>query len=442
MRRAIVAAMSVALAFTPIGVHAQSRQSVEALESWIAAVDSHQPGKPDAAAGIVAALTYSDRGILNPAMTIFLAAVRGNSMSVKSDEHQKILEIYHEIRSNPGLAAFLERAAVLHADAAIFRDRFPEFVDDAPPPPNIVLPGGRRAGDSSPLLANERVVLHTDGRVVGEASLNWNWTFARSLLDLLMAPAGRGRDAKHSDISTPADIAFVAEWYHATAAYMLAAGKHAELKTHLIHAAAVLPEDTHVLFDRACFAETLGLPLYQVLANDAYWDARTHISSGVPSEGETDAQAERLFRRTIEIDPAYAEARVRLARLLERRGAHDEAAAQIEQALAGSPPPSVEFFAHLVGGWIAQDRGDAKRSFDQYVAAGSLFPEAQSALLGASQAAAMRGDIATARSFVQKLSDRTAAVDADPWWIYHLGPGRDVDSLMAALWAKIVHRRN
>lgn len=447
MRSAVLLVACAALV-TSVPARAQDRRSVAALEAWINAVKTHQPGGVDPAVEFVGALKYSDRVILDPAMRLFLLAVGGNSIAARSDEHQKILELHHAIRMNPGLGAFLERAAVLHADAAMFHDQLPEFVDDAPPPSragtvdaSTGLPRDmRNRAPQSPLLTNDVAMVHTDGRVVGRSALNWNWTFARSLLDLLLPPVDRQapKGSGHSDIATSADVAFVARWYHATAAYMLAMGRHADLKRHLSRAAAVLPDEADVLFDRACYAETLGLPIYQVLpADSGYWNAATHIAMDVPSEDKTNAEAEKLFRRAIEIDPAYAEARVRLARLLERRGARDEAAAQIAQALAGSPQRTVAFFAHLVGGRIELARGHARASLDHYTAAATAYPHAQSALLGASHAAAMKGDTAAAQALVGRLDERTTTFDADPWWNYYLGAGRDVDDLMAALWTHL-----
>lgn len=456
-RSALFLAVALVVA---VPARAQTTASVNALETWIKAVNAHQPGKVDPAVGFVGALKYSDRAILNPAMTIFLAALRRSPVAAKSDSAQKILELYHAVRANPGPAPFLYRAAVLHADAAIFRDKFPDFEDDAPTPgaakmsidPMGGAPSGRRSVEASPLLSNERAMVHTDGRVVGQAALNWNWPFARALLDLLLrAPAQaeaklgacRGAEcmgtlSRPSDIGTEADRVFIAEWYHATDAYLLATGKHADLNRHLTHAAAVLFDDPHILFDRACYAETLGLPLYQVLPGDAgYWNAPAHIFLDVPSEDKTDREAEKLFAQAIAVDPKYAEARVRLARLLERRGLHDEAASQIEQALAATPAGAVAYFAHIVAGRVELARGHAADALGHYRAALAIFPDAQSALLGASQAAVMSSDVPGALALAQKLGDRTAKYDADPWWNYNLGAGRDVDDLMAALWSRV-----
>ncbi|HEY2433421.1 MAG TPA: tetratricopeptide repeat protein [Vicinamibacterales bacterium] len=456
MIRAVIVALCAVLLGAAPDVRAQSLQSADALATWVNAVKAHGPGKNDRPLGFVAALKYSDRAILNSAMRLFLGAVHGQAIAGKSAAQRQVIELYRSVRVDPGLAPFLERAAILHADAAIFRDKLPDFIDDEPPasPEGGVRPGqsNRNAEPASPLLSNERAAVHRDGRVVGEASLNWHWSFARSLLDLLVAnkPEYRGvkgpcRGAECAGILTSApvivtaaDMALVAEWYHATSAYLMAAGKHADLKHHLTHAAEVLPEDARLLFDRGCLAETLGLPLYQVLpADPSYWTPVPRLRPEVPAEDRTDDEAEKLFRAAIAVDSGYAEARVRLARLLERRARLDEAAVEIDQAVAVNPGQAVAYFAHLVAGRIAQARGRAQESLGHYRAALAIFPQAQSALLGASQAAVMASDVPAATSLLARLAGRAGETEPDPWWSYDLGAGRDVDALMAALWAHV-----
>src|SRR5262249_50236476 len=158
------------------------------------------------------------------------------------------------------------------------------------------------------------------------------------------------------------------------AAYMLANGRHGELEKHLRHATMLMPDDLHLLFDRACYAEALGLPFYQVLPDDPSFFSSSGRFITVPSEQKTNGEAERLFRRALEIDPTLAEARVRLARLLDHRGQHDEAAAEIDKALTASPPRVAAYFAYLVGGRVAVARARYDEALGQYREAVSLIP--------------------------------------------------------------------
>jgi tetratricopeptide (TPR) repeat protein len=401
------------------GASAQSDASADALGRWVAAVHSHVPGQADKAAAFVAALTYRDREQLNPAMQLFFRLLRGERPTPRDGAARRVRDMFESMHADPGQVPFIRRAAVLHADAAIFAGRFPPAPDDAPPAPAVR--GGRRVDSPPPLLSNERYVQQADGRVVGEVPANWNWPFARSLVDLLGGDRG-----------------FAGEWYHAVDSYMTAASELGALRTQLGRAAQWLPDDPRILFDRACYAETLGLAYNQTVRDDPnYWNPSIGISGAVPPEGVTDGEAERLYARAVQIDDGFAEARIRLARLLQRRGRNDEAIAEVGRALSTHPPPAIAFIAEVVAGRSELARGRARDALARYRAALVLFPAAQSALLGASHAAVMAADNAAAQAFVSQLGDRSGDFDADPWWSYRFCAGRDVEALMAALWARV-----
>src|SRR5262249_26526574 len=156
-------------------------------------------------------------------------------------------------------AVFLKHAAVLHADAVSFAGRFPASPDDAPPPAAPRRNSGDRERSreaTPPLLTNERIVLTRDGQIISDAAVNWNLPFARSLLDVLVKPPV---PAGHEEYE------FVASWYHAVAAFLLAHRMNGDATSHLEHAARVLPNDARVLFDRGTYAEAIGLPIYQAV---------------------------------------------------------------------------------------------------------------------------------------------------------------------------------
>ena len=411
---------------------AQSTDAVDALERWVTAVGRHQAGRPDEAVASVVSLTYDARVELNSAMRPFIARLRGQRTIARGDAARKIAALARGVEEKPGLAPFLERAAMLHADALVFSDRFPAPPKERPSPDGRG-PAASRGGqvrvphdEVPPLLWNERSVLTRDGQVLGETTTTWHLPFARSLLDLLFEPARAA--AREGDD-------FAGEWYHAVAAYLFANGRLADLTRHLARAEQVLPDDPRQVFDRATYAEILGLPIYQAVRDEPQPWLGVGVSAQLPPEGQTNGDAVRLYRRTLEIDPEYVEARVRLARLLDHRGQHDEAAVEIARALASGPSGAVGFYAHLVAGRVAAARGRYEDALQQYGAALSLFGAAQSALLGASHAALMAADVPRALSPLERLGASDA--EADPWRDYLMGAGRDANPLMAHLWARV-----
>jgi tetratricopeptide (TPR) repeat protein len=158
---------------------------------------------------------------------------------------------------------------------------------------------------------------------------------------------------------------------------------------------------------------------------------------GIPPGDVANGDAERLFRHALRVDPAFVEARVRLARLLEERKRYDQAAAELSTALAAKPTGTVSFYAHLFAGRAAQALGRIDDAARHYQEAAALFPDAQSALLASSQAALLGSDVASALAPVQRLSPRSLVFEADPWWQYQLGAGRDEDALMSEMWARV-----
>ena len=429
MRRAVLFVLLSMACVSPLC--GQDEASAGALDRWVAAVNVHTPGKPDAPIARIDSMSFADRKQLQPAMLMFLHLLPVEPGRPRTKAQATIFSLVRKVQQDWGVASFLRRAAILHTDAAVFRGRFPPPPDDAPRVAEPRPAGSTRSLPSlqppptAPLLSNDRCVLHQDGRVIGETGADWNWPFARSLLDRL----------------PDTEPAFVGEWYHAVAAYLMAAGDQGDLRGHLQHAARTLADDPRALFDRAVFAETLGLPYTQVLREDMEFStASQRMNLELPSEAQTNAEAEKLYRRTLEIEPDYVEARVRLARLLDRRGQHDEAAAEIAKALDLKPAGVVGFYAHVVAGRIATARGRYDEALEQYHAASGLFRNAESALLGASHAALMMADVSGTLAPVDHLGPVSATFDADPWWDYKLGAGRDVNALMAHLWSRITPR--
>jgi tetratricopeptide (TPR) repeat protein len=463
--------MALVVAFSvPVDAQRQTIATRDAVYHWVEAVNAHVPGQPDAAVGTIVAMTYRARGELNTSFPLFMRVLRERSVVVtRSELERAVTRLARSVRTDPGPPAFLKRAAMLHADALMFANRFPRPPNDAPPiaPTTESIAGVKsaiKAEDLPPLLTNGRVILTRDGQLTGDVPLDWNPPFARSLLDELLTsnqrytlPAGcpeevleglqrSGRSTTDCTVVvvpaapvTPEDREFASAWYHAVAAYLLATGRNGDATDHLHDAERVLPDDARLLFDRGTYAETFGLPIYQAVRTGTAPRANT-FGASLPEEDKTNAAAERLYRRTLKVDPSFVEARVRLARLIEHRGQHEEASREIDKALEAQPAGVVGYYAEIVAGRVASARGHYEKALRYYRSAASRFRLAQSALLGASHAALMLADVPMTLAPLQQLRDRDSAHDADPWWDYQLGAGRDVNELLTALWARVTKR--
>jgi tetratricopeptide (TPR) repeat protein len=458
-RAGVVTGLLVWLTAAIVGAAGQVEKmtpaTAAAIRSWVDAVKTHVPGRVDSPLITVARLSYAQREELNVGIEFFLHILVGGNHDTKGNNAAKaIAEITHLAR-NPDVDSFLKRAVILHSDAAEYIDNFPSPSGVAEPRPPRSRTVEMRSGPGRtsieledsvpPLLTSSRVVLHNDGQVLNEEIASWNWPFARRLLDLLGVDKRRRGEANRSRAAMDP---FVSAWYHAATAYMFATGSYGDVTPHLYQGAERLPDDAWMLFDRGCYAEILGLPMHQVLVPErdtvgqrtsghSYGNSQGSLSVRIPPAEKTNAEAERLFRRALSIDPSLVEARVRLARLLDLRKRHEEAAAELKTALAGNATPVVKFYAHLFAGRATQSLGQSDIAAGHYQDALALFPDAQSALLASSQLALFRSNVAATLEPVQRLGAGSAVYTADPWWRYYLAAGRDADALLKAVWTSV-----
>ena len=281
--------------------------------------------------------------------------------------------------------------------------------------------------------------VNRDGEIRGEIESDWNWPFARSLVDLF-------------HFASPADV-FTRDWYHMTTAYMFSRLLYAELTEQLAGAVKLLPDDARFMFHRGAYAEVQSLPINQVLLRGvdlyairllrqgrrlpAQTSAATRAAAALdlPFKHEALEEAERHFRLALKADPRLIEARVRLGRVLIEGERYEEALGELRLALDTGPTGDVAFYAHLFSGRAAralERLDDAGRHFDEAL---RLFPAAQSALLARSQLALLRADVTAAVAPLQRLPKDPAPEDMknDPWASYRLGIGREWEALYASL---------
>lgn len=436
MTRAVLAVCLVMLPAT--GSAAQGdvaipAATVEAIERWTGHVMSHVPGQADTAVRAVWLLTMEDRQTMHGGMALFLAAVMaGNQITTEFPTDGRIVAVGVALARSPGTPEFLKRAAVLHGDAAMLGYRPPSV---RPITPDLPPQQSRASATLAPLLANRLMYLENDGQVVGFTISDWNWIFARSLLDRLKSPA--------------ADP-FVGQWYHATMAFMFAQRAFGEVEGHLDHATVVLPDDARILLDRGSSEERQGLPRSQSALSEEdlaqlrmrQFVAATQRTSiglnlGIKPVEISNRAAEGFYKRAVQRDPRLFEARVRLARLLTLRSRWNEALEVITEAPAGTAPDAIgEFYAHLFAARAERGLGRLDNAAGRIRRARDLFPDAQSALMAASHIAMLRADEAGAEEPMRHLALLPYKRDAedDPWWMYETFTGRYADALIAEMW--------
>ncbi len=151
-----------------------------------------------------------------------------------------------------------------------------------------------------------------------------------------------------------------------------------------------------------------------------WWDRARH------SRQARDAQqrAEQLYRGALQRQPALAEARLRLARLLLCRGESAEASSQLRQLLEAPAAPRIEYLGNLFLGRLHQQAGRLDEAIACYGKAVAQYPSCQVARLALADGLAQHGDVELSAEALGELSSRRREVDwaMDPWWAYPDGP--------------------
>ena len=262
-------------------------------------------------------------------------------------------------------------------------------------------------------------ILFADGRQVGVDRAANQWKFARALLGLV-------RPAASADSGVRA-------WYRASSATLLR-----EMHLHSEHfneALRLFPDDAMLAM--------LGGSLHEALASSP---VQEFVRSATPPMGITLTvgstrtelgRAETLFKRSLNIDPRNAEARLRLGRVLSLQERHADALNEFRRmdapASGAAAPAMLQSYGSLFTGDAAEALGRMDEARAAYERAAVLYPMAHAPRLALSQMAAREGDTIAASNTLELVLSRTSdpAPDDDPFWTYHVAVGRDANALLA-----------
>jgi tetratricopeptide (TPR) repeat protein len=372
-------------------------QSVD-LREWLGAALEHEPGVEDAALRRIAGW---------PGGRLVRA-----------------LEAAQKESSTDQLNHLLERAALLHGDIVILRqDANPGWPD-------------------APGIGGTSVMTH-DGQRLGQRALDPHLQFARMIFRVMRSPLPGDASAAPAWAAAHRRNPRVQQWYRTISTELAARHWLADLRPHLEDARRVLDDTPATLFDSACFSEVIASAQVQravqssvsasappsvrlrAKAQDLLLDERFNLS-----------EAERFYRETLELDPGYSEARVRLARVLSLRGRGADAVALFATPIE-SPDTLVRYWGGLAFGQAAEAVDKPAVARDAYARAANLFPRAQSPLLALLRLARERADAAEAKQLMDRLARLPAEERTrfDPWWDYFDCHGRFRDEERERLWA-------
>lgn len=175
------------------------------------------------------------------------------------------------------------------------------------------------------------------------------------------------------------------------------------------------------------------------LTADAPAGARPRDPDEVKRERtELRAAAASLFERALTLDPALAEAHLRLARLAMNRGDDAGAEQELRTVTQASTDPNHVYLVHLWLGDIRERQKQWNAAAESYVEAVKARPDGQSAYVALARVLHEMGQGVQAAGVMDRWFARgvTSPV-ADPWWIYPLGLDARLDARFDALFAEV-----
>ena len=300
----------------------------------------------------------------------------------------------------------LKRAALLHADIAMLQLDTGYSINEA------LSDSGRNAGRYGAMESQ-------DGRMEGRPK-RLHWAYARTLLQNIYPD--------------PSKDEFVRQWYIAACAFMLDDGRLDYAQDTLFYALELYPSDPRILFYNGILHENFAGPYMQ---NGLRPDGSTFFPYN--TEKSQLKEARNIFKRTLDADPGFAEARLHLGRVTGLLGDHEDAIEELQKAASAVMDPQLRYYRALFLGneLAALNRGEEARS--QFELASNLYPNSQAPLLSLSRLAYAGGDYEKAFIYEERVfsSIPDDSKCRDPWWDYDISAVRDVFSLVSEMYKAV-----
>jgi hypothetical protein len=270
------------------------------------------------------------------------------------------------------------------------------------------------------------VMLHTDSVVYVRMPAG-HLEIARRLLAVI------------DDASLPEH--FRQRWYLAVAGYLQGEGGGAlpQAVAHSDEAVGRFPTDSEILTAAGALQEFIASPAVdlsppprsqRVGPVDNDWAPPPVL---VRRKRDGLKLAEAFYRKALTSDPTFAEAHLRLGRVLHLSGRLDAALEEFRLA-ATAGDTRIRYLASLFTGAVREANGQWAEAIAVYRKAAGQCPGCPSAAIALSHALYRNGqrDGATL-SIDAALAGTEVDLRADPWWSYPFGPFWQRDDLLAAL---------
>jgi tetratricopeptide (TPR) repeat protein len=189
------------------------------------------------------------------------------------------------------------------------------------------------------------------------------------------------------------------------------------------------PKDPHLTVARGSDHEMLS----ELSAGFvSYFSTSGHFLRYIAIDADEErVDATRALEQAAALAPDLVEVRLRLGRLLYRRGDLDGAARELDAARALTSQTEVAYLVVLFRGMVETARGNFEGAERLCADAERLVPQAQSAVVARAEAAYLRGRAADAAATIEVVLQKTDK--DDPWWTYIMGEWWHFESRLAGI---------